>query len=458
MEDKGCQLSAIDVEKIKLEVFNEEDTRQHQMKLLFGCGFYAAFRGSSEHTYFCKDQVTFGTYPVNYENDLLAGKPYVAIDNFANDKTKTITCTNSYSRDTSDVLRFPVEIENMACFGGTIARYYKKLSPGQVRMYCRVASREYRKKMGIEGFPDAAFYPQRHLGRNSIADLFREGGAILGLPEGFRPHALRSACITQLVNDQSVSIAQTMAVARHTSVSASKTYQRVDGISEGNRLRALGLLPGTSSPSVPGIVPTNPVQEASLVLSSTDATKPVPPPVMSSGPRSPSTASTKPLPSDDVSVEWVDFNKKRTASFSEDEDENFVPPFSQPPSMTQVGIQELEEEVKDLKSRLRPRKAPVMSQNRRDIEKLRETVRGLKREIDSRDHDILYHRSLEHDQEEKLARLTAELEKEKSRRFRLENILGESEKKRRKLQRENGELERIVFGSSKNSSRRKWDF
>ena len=66
----------------------------------------------------------------------------------------------------------------------------------------------------------------------------------MGLPGGFKPHALHAVCITQLVNDQSVSIAETMAVARHTSVSASKT-QRVDGISEGNRLRALGLLPGT---------------------------------------------------------------------------------------------------------------------------------------------------------------------------------------------------------------------
>ena len=77
MKDKGCQLSAIDVEKIKLELFDEVDDRQHQMKLLFGCGLYPAFHGSSEHTNFCKQQILFGTYPDTYENPVLAGKPFV---------------------------------------------------------------------------------------------------------------------------------------------------------------------------------------------------------------------------------------------------------------------------------------------------------------------------------------------------------------------------------------------
>ena len=64
-----------------------------------------------------------------------------------------------------------------------------------------------------------------------------------------------------------------------------------------------------------------------------------------------------------------------------------------------------------------------MSKNRCDIEKLQETVQGLKHKIDSQDHNILYHRSLENDQEEKLARLMAEMEKAKSRRFHLEREL-----------------------------------
>jgi hypothetical protein len=44
-----------------------------------------------------------------------------------------------------------------------------------------------------------------------------------------------------MVNAENVSITETMQYARHRSVAASKSYQRTDGISEGNRLRAIGL-------------------------------------------------------------------------------------------------------------------------------------------------------------------------------------------------------------------------
>ena len=77
----------------------------------------------------------------------------------------------------------------------------------------------------------------------------------------------------------------------------------------------------------------------------------------------------------------------------DDDKENYVPS-SQVPPMTQIVIQELEEEVKDLKSCLKPRRPPVMSQNHRDLEKLHETVHELKHQLDSREHDILYYKVL----------------------------------------------------------------
>ena len=266
----------------------------------------------------------------------------------------------------------------------------------------------------------------------------------MGLPDGFKPHALRSACITQLVNDQSVSIAETMAVARHTSVSASKTYQRVDGISEGNRLRALGLLPGTSAVEA--------TREATPERSSVQ----VPPPcaVMPAPVKGLSVSGNDTVQEvDDDGIEWVDLNKKGSDSPVDDaENENLVP-CTQVPSMTQIGILELEDEVKNLKSRLKPRKPPVMSQNRRDLEKLREIVRGLKRDLDSRgEHDILYYRSMENDQDEKLQRMSRELEIQKTQNFQLEKDLKVSEGKRRKLKRENDELERFVFGEKRSKS------
>ncbi len=163
MKAEGCQLSAADVEKIDISKFSESDPRQHIMKVLFGMGYYAVFRGSSEHANLMKAQVTFGVYPENYENPSLAGKKYVAITNILNDKTRTISVSNSYARDTNQVLRFPVNLQSMKCFGGTLTRFYQKMSPGQVRMYCQVATEGYREKMALDGYPDAVFYTNKPL-------------------------------------------------------------------------------------------------------------------------------------------------------------------------------------------------------------------------------------------------------------------------------------------------------
>ena len=45
-----------------------------------------------------------------------------------------------------------------------------------------------------------------------------------------------------MMNDQSVSLAETMNVPCHSSFSASRTYRVVDGVSEGNRLRIFDVL------------------------------------------------------------------------------------------------------------------------------------------------------------------------------------------------------------------------
>ena len=239
VKNSGCELSAIDVEKIVLSRFNEKDILQHMTKVLFGCGLYAAFRGSKEHTYFSKSQVSFGKYPENYECQDLAGHPYVAIDNFPDDKTNKISISNSYTREMNNNLRFPIVPEDPSNFGGSLARLIKKMAPGQTRVYCKPAQDPHLRSLMAQGFPDACFYYNKPLGEKTISKLFKDGGKFLGISPNFRPHSLRGACITMLVNDSSVSTAEQMAVSRHASVSAAKGYQRVDGISEGNRLRAL---------------------------------------------------------------------------------------------------------------------------------------------------------------------------------------------------------------------------
>ena len=66
-------------------------------------GYFAAFCGSSEYANFSKSQLSFGTYPDNYKNPALVGKPYVAINNIPNNKIHIITVSNSFTRDTFDV-------------------------------------------------------------------------------------------------------------------------------------------------------------------------------------------------------------------------------------------------------------------------------------------------------------------------------------------------------------------
>ena len=46
MKSKECQLEAIEVKKIVLSKLEEKDPLHHMMKVKFGCGLYAAFRGS----------------------------------------------------------------------------------------------------------------------------------------------------------------------------------------------------------------------------------------------------------------------------------------------------------------------------------------------------------------------------------------------------------------------------
>ena len=165
-----------------------------------------------------------GTYPTNFEDPQLAGKPYVAITNFQ-DKSNKLSVHNSYLRDTSDVMRFLVDYEDPANFGSSLLRLIAKHSPGQVRMYCSVASTSRRATLARSGHPNAFFIPNKPMGYKKIGNLIKKlGQKVLGLPPTFRPHSLRSAMITMLANDPSVSTKETMKAARHSSVSATNAY------------------------------------------------------------------------------------------------------------------------------------------------------------------------------------------------------------------------------------------
>jgi hypothetical protein len=85
---------------------------------------------------------------------------------------------------------------------------------------------------------------------NKLKELMVQGAKILGIKPNFKPHALRAVGVTKLANDSSISDVERCRAVRHSTVNASKCYQTVDGRSEANRLKALGVTIPTA-PFVP---------------------------------------------------------------------------------------------------------------------------------------------------------------------------------------------------------------
>jgi hypothetical protein len=125
-----------DAAKVILGKFNEDIPQQHIMKILFGCGIYAAFHGSSEHVLFSPNHVSFGIYPKNYKVPELRGVHYVMIDAFGSDKSHKISVHKNYFRETSASLNFPINENDPNCFGASLRRYIRKLT--RVRRGCNV--------------------------------------------------------------------------------------------------------------------------------------------------------------------------------------------------------------------------------------------------------------------------------------------------------------------------------
>jgi hypothetical protein len=373
---------------VVLSKFNEDVPKQHMMKILFGCGIYAAFRGSSEHVNFSPSHVSFGIYPMSYEVPELRGVRYVSIDAFGQDKSHKITVNSNYSRETSATLSFPINENDPNCFGASLRRYIAKLSPGQKRMYCYWSTDDSAIYDRSDGkILKNIFHARKPLGMNKIRELFTEGAAILGLPSNFLPHSLRALCITRLVNDSAVSLSETMEVARHSSVAASKDYMVVDGVSAFNRMKALGAF--------------TPAQECR------------PPPSVTNDSDRPTQLST-------VTPSFATDGSQKNLAFkswsTEKDDENIAVGAYRGKntnvSMTQQGIEDLKEEIADFQSSIAQQTAspPIMSNNQREIAELRQIVKTLKGELENYMQDRLYFDSVTNDYENDIAILNEENE------------------------------------------------
>ena len=127
---------------------------------------------------------------------------------------------------------------NTYCPGGCIKRYLFKLSPGQLRVYCKLIPLKYRKRCD-----NKFFYAEQPCGKEKINEMFKRGAKIMGMCDfsDFKPHTLRKLLNNQLNNDPNVSLKECMAAMRQTTPSINVVYQERNQKSEENRFIAMGI-------------------------------------------------------------------------------------------------------------------------------------------------------------------------------------------------------------------------
>ena len=181
--------------------------------------------------------MTHGSFPRGHP---FFGCDWYGVDGLL-DKTHKLSVHKDHVRDNENFMRTPLVNEDPTSsdFGGCIKRYLEKMSPGQIRMYCKVIPVEQRA-INADG-ETLLYYANCPLGRNYILDLFKEGAAILGLPDSkyFSARSLRAIFITKLSSGEGVNDEEIMASSRHESVSASAIYQERNSVSKSNKFAFL---------------------------------------------------------------------------------------------------------------------------------------------------------------------------------------------------------------------------
>ena len=131
-----------EAKRLDLTNFLEEDPYQHLIKILFACGLQGGFRGNSKHANLEIHYITRGSYPPGHP---LESKGWYAITNFM-DKTHKLSFHNLHLRDDRELFRSPVLEDNPDTLGGIIHGLLPKLTPNQIRIYCKPMSKEQRER------------------------------------------------------------------------------------------------------------------------------------------------------------------------------------------------------------------------------------------------------------------------------------------------------------------------
>ena len=216
---------------LDLTVFDEEDTIQHMQKVMVGNGLYWGFRGCQEQVDFSTNMIEKGVFEPGHP---MAGEEYYAIKDMI-DKTNKLTCTNPILKNNPSS-RIPVNSDHGQC----LTRLIGKLSPGQLRFFCKPGTVPQLMHFKSMGWKDAAFSPHQPLGINTVRKMMKDACVKLGHPE-CTGHGFRRLFITTLANNPGVSVVECMAAARHSSVAAQRPYICQNGVSEVARFNALGM-------------------------------------------------------------------------------------------------------------------------------------------------------------------------------------------------------------------------
>ena len=113
---------------LRIDVLQEDDPRQHLMKVGVILGASFGFRGGKEHADLLVEHLQVGTFEIGHE---LEGTEYYSLAP-KEDKTTKLTTTNPVLQK-SKYTRIPIgDKTHPSSPGGTIWRYLKKIGPGQI--------------------------------------------------------------------------------------------------------------------------------------------------------------------------------------------------------------------------------------------------------------------------------------------------------------------------------------
>ena len=126
------RLTEFEMSQIDLDKFNEDDPKQHIIKLAWAMGTQLGLRGGEYATL----EVRQLTHDVFEEGHPCAGMKWFGLSGIQ-DKTMVLSSSNDYVRCDEEFMRSPVIPGDGKCLGGIIERYLPKIAPGQVRLFCR---------------------------------------------------------------------------------------------------------------------------------------------------------------------------------------------------------------------------------------------------------------------------------------------------------------------------------